>query len=161
MAVEIDIRRQLDIERLYARYAEALDDGPLDAWPEFFTEECLYLIIARDNFERGLPLAVMRGESRHMLKDRVTSIRETLMFEPRYLRHHITNIRIRDEIDGVLDVVANFSIVEVLPDALPRISMVGRYLDRIVRDAADGWWFQTKRCVYDSLLVPNSIIYPI
>jgi salicylate 5-hydroxylase small subunit len=37
---------------------------------------------------------------------------------------------------------------------------VGRYLDRIVRE--DGVLkFAEKHCVFDSLLVPNSIVIPI
>lgn len=152
---------QLEIETLYAQYAEALDDGPLEQWPEFFHETCLYLIMPRDNYERGLPLAVMRGESRNMLKDRVTAIRETLLYEPRYLRHHITNIRLQAAPDQALAAKANFSIVEVLPEALPRIAMIGRYIDLVSRDVDGVWRFDEKRCVYDSLLVANSLIFPV
>ena len=149
------------LEDLYARYVESLDDGPLDLWPELFSEQCLYLILPRDNYERGLPLAVMRCESRDMLKDRVTAIRETMLYEQRYLRHHVTNIRVRAAAADVLEVSANFSVIEVLPDDLPRVAMVGRYLDKLVAGPHGGWLFTEKLCIYDSLLVANSIIYPV
>lgn len=149
------------LEDLYARYVEAVDDGPLELWPEFFTEQCLYLIIPRDNYERGLPLAVMRCESRDMLKDRVTAIRDTMLYEPRYLRHHVTNIRVRTATAETLEVSANFSVIEVLPDELPRVALVGRYLDQLVLEPDDEWLFTEKLCIYDSLLVANSIIYPV
>ena len=149
------------LEDLYARYVGALDDGELELWPELFTEHCLYLILPRDNHERGLPLAVMRCESRDMLKDRITAIRETMMYEQRYLRHHVTNIRVRAAVDDALEVSANFSVIEVLPDDLPRVAMVGRYLDKLVVDAGGEWLFTEKLCIYDSLLVANSIIYPV
>ncbi len=159
MSVNLVLVREL--EDLYARYAETLDDGPLEDWPECFTENCLYLIIARENVERGLPLAIMRCESRDMLKDRVTAVRETMMYEPRYLRHHVTNLRVMSEADDEVEAVANFSVIEVLPEALPRILMAGRYRDRLQREMDGQWRFSERHCIYDSTLVPNSIIYPV
>lgn len=158
--MRVDPGLQYELEELYARYAEALDDGPLEDWPEFFTEECLYLIIPRDNHELGLPMAIVRCESRDMLRDRVTAVQETMMYEPRYLRHHVTNLRVRSVDGEVLSAVANFSVIEVLPDELPRILMVGRYLDTLRREEGS-WRFSERRCVFDSLLVPNSIIFPV
>jgi 3-phenylpropionate/cinnamic acid dioxygenase small subunit len=159
VAINLILIREL--EELYARYAEALDDGPLEDWPEYFTANCLYLIIPRENYERGLPLAIMRCESRDMLKDRVTAVRETMMYEPRYLRHHVTNLRVVSEATDEVEAVANFSVIEVLPDELPRILMVGRHRDRLRREEDGQWRFCERLCIFDSTLVPNSIIYPV
>ena len=156
-----DAQLYFALTQLYSRYASALDDGPLSAWPQFFTDECLYLILPRDNFELGLPVAIMRCESRAMLEDRVTAVQETMMYEPRYLRHHITDIWIEEASADRLKVRANFSVIEVLPDDLPRISMAGCYRDRLVRGADGQWLFSEKLCVFDSVLVPNSVIYPL
>jgi len=150
-----------DLEALYADYAERLDDGPLEDWPLLFTEDCLYLLQPRDNFERGLPLSIIRCESRAWLEDRVRAVRETIMHEPRYLRHHVTNIRGACIDDGTFEVRANFTVIEVLPDALPHVLMTGRYLDRIVRGVDGVLRFAEKRCVYDSILVPNTIVVPV
>ncbi len=145
----------------YARYAASLDDGPLEQWPDFFTEECRYEIIPRDNFELGLPVAVMRCESRGMLADRVTAVLETMMFEPRYLRHHITDLRIESASAAGAETRANFSIIEVLPDELPRIAMVGHYRDRLERSADGQWRFREKLAIFDSVLVANTIVVPV
>ncbi len=148
------------VQKLYNDYASSLDDGPLSDWIEFFTEECLYLIQPRDNYDAGLPMAVVRCESRGMLRDRVTAVQETIMFEPRYLRHHITNIEADDASSDEFQVRANYSVIEVLNDDLPRILSAGRYLDTIVVE--DGLLrFKEKRVIYDSVLVPNSLIYPL
>jgi len=154
------IELRLEIEDLYTAYAATLDNDDLDAWPDLFTEDCLYQVIPRDNFDRDLPLALIRCESRAMLRDRVTAVRETTMFEPRYVRHLISNIRVSPETDGVIEVQANYAVFETMTDAYTRVFNVGRYLDKLVRE--DGrLLFSEKRCVYDSVLVPNSIIYPI
>ena len=161
MSTAIGPELRLELEELYARYAECLDDGPLDAWPEFFTEACLYLVIPRENHDQGLPLAIMRCESRGMLADRIRAAQETVMHEPRHLRHHITNLRGRVDDDGRLRVTSNYSVIEVLTDELPRILSVGRYLDVLERGDDGVLRFDGERCVYDSVLVPNTIIYPI
>ncbi|MFU8816587.1 MAG: aromatic-ring-hydroxylating dioxygenase subunit beta [Pseudomonadales bacterium] len=158
----VDHVLQHELEQLYSRYGGLLDDGPLVEWPELFTEACLYLLIPRDNFDQGLPLAIMRCESRGMLVDRIRASQETMMYEPRYLRHQITNVRASVAAgSGEIDACANYSLFEVLADELPRVLSVGRYLDKIIRSDDGQLRFREKRCVYDSVLVPNTIVYPI
>lgn len=36
-----------------ARHAELIDEDRLEEWPELFTQECVYKIIARENVDRG------------------------------------------------------------------------------------------------------------
>jgi 3-phenylpropionate/cinnamic acid dioxygenase small subunit len=55
----------------YDDYYTALDDGRFEEWPAFFTEDCLYRVIPRENYEAGYTLSTMYGESRGMLIDRV------------------------------------------------------------------------------------------
>ena len=155
------VRLLYELGQLYARYASVLDDGPLRDWPNLFAAECMYQIVPRDNFELGLPIAIMRCESRAMLEDRVTAVLETMLYEPRYLRHHITDILLEDVQAETLKTRANFSVIEVLPDELPRIAIAGCYRDRLARSAEGTWCFVEKLCVFDSVLVPNSIIYPV
>jgi salicylate 5-hydroxylase small subunit len=157
----IDVALQFEIEDLYSRYGALLDDGPLREWPDLFAEQCLYLLIPRDNYDRGLPLAIIRCESRGMLTDRIRAAQETIMHEPRYLRHQITNVRVTNVQGARIDATAHFSVMEVLPDELPRILAVGRYIDVIERRSDGALEFSEKRCVYDSVLVPNTIVYPL
>ena len=82
------------------------------------------------------------------------------MHEPRYLRHHITQIRPVPDGD-TFRVAANYSVVEVLQDQLPRILSVGRYLDVLARDGDGALRFTHKRVIYDSVMVPNTIVYPL
>jgi 3-phenylpropionate/cinnamic acid dioxygenase small subunit len=162
-----DVALQLQLERLYSDYGAAIDELRLEDWCELFTDECFYAIVPRDNFDRGLPLAIMRCESKAMLRDRVRAIRETMMYEPRYVRHQITNVRIGVQHWGqapmlnTFDAQASYVVFEVLPDELPKILSVGRSIDRIERGADGALRFREKRVVYDSVLVPNSIIYPL
>jgi salicylate 5-hydroxylase small subunit len=134
--------------------------GP-SQWPDLFTEACLYLVIPRENFDQGLPLAIMRCESRGMLRDRIRAVRETVMHEPRSLRHQITEVQPVAAEGGTIQATANYSVIEVLQDELPRILSVGRYLDVVVRHDDGSLRFRDKRVVYDSVMVPNTIVYPL
>src|SRR5206468_11638219 len=68
---------RLALEDLYAEYSACLNEERFEDWPEFFTDPCLYKIVPRENFERGLPLATWLCESKGYLADRVTAIRKT------------------------------------------------------------------------------------
>ena len=72
---------------LYCAYTDVLDEGELERWPDFFTEDCLYKVLPRENFEQALPIALIYCESRNMLADRVVALRETVLFVPRTMRH--------------------------------------------------------------------------
>jgi salicylate 5-hydroxylase small subunit len=150
----------LDLTELNHDYAAALDNEEFDRWPDFFTEDCLYRIVPRENHLRGLPIALMHCESRGMLRDRAYAVQHTVMAQSRTLRHFISNIRIlgTDADDAVAE--ANFLVVRTMPERLTEILIAGRYLDRIVRPN-DRLLFKERLCVYDSLLIPTSIIEPI
>ncbi|HTZ77588.1 MAG TPA: aromatic-ring-hydroxylating dioxygenase subunit beta [Stellaceae bacterium] len=149
-----------EIDALYADYAEALDDNEIERWPQFFVEDCLYKVVPRENWERDLPVALMRCESRGMLIDRVNAVRNTAVYAPRSFRHLIGQFRIREEAPEHYRVRANYVVLQTLVDDLTRIQNAGKYLDLVVR-TGDGLRFKEKICVFDSVLVPNSLIYPI
>jgi len=149
-----------EIEALYADYAEALDDNELERWPEFFIEDCLYKLVPRENWERKLPIALMLCESKGMLRDRVNAVRNTALYAPRTFRHLIGQFRIEAETPERMRVRANYVVFQTLVDDLTRIQNAGKYLDLIVR-TSEGLRFQEKICVFDSVLVPNSLIYPV
>jgi anthranilate 1,2-dioxygenase small subunit len=148
------------LEELYADYVACLDDDDLERWPEFFTEECVYKIISRENFERGLPLALILCESKGMLKDRVVAVRRTSIYAPRALRHLVSSIRITTEAEQAITVRANYAVFETPLDEPTRVFNAGKYVDRLVRDQG-ALKFSEKLCVFDSVLVPGSLIYPI
>ena len=148
------------VEDLYARYVKCLDDGDYALWPDFFVEACTYKIQARENFDRDLPLALMAFESRAMLQDRVFGATTTLYHQPYYQRHMVSSLLMRGADDGSVHVEANYAVFRTKQGALTDVLNVGRYLDEIV--TVDGALkFRRKLCVYDSELVPNSLIYPI
>jgi salicylate 5-hydroxylase small subunit len=162
----VDPALRAELDALYADYAAALDEARFDDWVALFVEDCRYVLQPRENFERGLPLATIDLESRGMLRDRVYGITRTLFHAPYYQRHVIGPLRIVaiDRTRGALavDVHAPYAVHRTKVHEASEVFNVGRYLDRVVRDPADGLLrFARKHAVFDSETIPNSIIYPI
>jgi salicylate 5-hydroxylase small subunit len=155
-----------ELDALYADYAAALDEGRYDDWADLFIDDCRYLLQPRENLDRGLPLATLAFEGRGMLRDRIYGITRTLFHAPYYQRHVIGPLRI-DAIGGtaglpVVDLQANYAVYRTRVHQPSEVFNVGRYVDRVVRDPQDGLLrFVSKRAVFDSEMILNSIIYPI
>ncbi len=151
---------QYEVDQLNAAYAAALDEKRFDAWPEFFVEDGRYTLQARENFDRGLPLALMDLESRGMMKDRVYGITQTIYHGPYYTRHVISPAQILRVDGNVVKTQANYAVFRTKPAGVSEVYNVGRYIDDLVRTEA-GLRFQSRLCVYDSEMILNSLIYPI
>ena len=149
---------------LFQDYAHTLDAGDWERWPEFFTAQCVYRLQPRENHERGLPLATLAFDSQGMLRDRVYGIRETLFHDPYYQRHIVGAPRVLavGQVDGLRQVrtQASYVVIRTKLDQLSQVFNTGRYLDTVVH-TPEGWRFARRECIYDSEMIPNSIIYPI
>ena len=160
MTTQANNQTLFDLIHLYSDYAAAVDSAQWDKWIEFFTDECEYKIQPRENYERGFPLATLALLSKNMLKDRVYGIHETLYHDPYYQRHVVGLPIIREEKDNVIVAEANYAVFRTKLSGESTVFNVGRYLDRLTRDAT-GLKFISRLCIYDSEMIPNSIIYPI
>ncbi|CAB3695952.1 MULTISPECIES: aromatic-ring-hydroxylating dioxygenase subunit beta [Achromobacter] len=156
----LDFPRYYQLTRLYTDYAAALDAGEWEKWPDFFTEDCIYKVLPRENYERGFPLATMAFESRGMLKDRIYGATETIFHDPYYQRHVVGAPRVLLAQDDRIESEANYAIFRTKPSQLTTVFNVGRYLD-VIRQTPDGLKFESRLCIFDSELIPNSLIYPI
>jgi salicylate 5-hydroxylase small subunit len=155
----VTVEDRFRIIDLYADYAACLDGGQFSEWPDFFTDDCTYRVVSRENYDRALPLSLLSFESKRMLCDRVYGITETLFHEPYYQRHIISIPRIVRESDA-FRVETNYVVVRTKAGSLSELYNAGRYIDRIIE--GDGrLLFAEKICVYDSEMISNSLIYPI
>jgi 3-phenylpropionate/cinnamic acid dioxygenase small subunit len=158
--IDAPIELRARLADLYCAYADILDEGALERWPDFFIEECLYKVIPRENFEQGLPIALIFCESRNMLVDRVVALRETALYVPRIVRHLTSNIRLRTIEAQGLRLTANFALYQTMTDQPSDLFLCGRYHDRVVEDGGN-LRFAERICVYDSTIVPTSLVYPV
>ncbi|MCD6041689.1 MAG: aromatic-ring-hydroxylating dioxygenase beta subunit [Burkholderiales bacterium] len=122
---------QYEVERLHARYAQAIDAGKLEEWPGFFTEDGRYRIATAENEERGLPLPVLSAEGRGMLRDRIASLRHANIYEPQRYRHIVSGMLIEKVSPSLVTSVMNFLVVRTMQDGATLLFASGRYVDRI------------------------------
>lgn len=159
-ASALDFAAWSALQRFYADYGRTLDAGDFGHWPNFFTEDAIYKVQSRENFDRGLPLAAIALESRAMLKDRVVGATDTIYHDPYYQRHLIGTPIVLDSDGATMRCEASYLVVRTKRDSMPEILSVGRYQDRVVM-TADGLRLAERLCIFDNDLIPNSLIYPI
>lgn len=152
---------RLEIEEFNAEYAAALDAGRVQDWPNFFADDAVYRITARENADADLPVGLVYCEGIGMIRDRALAISRTTMFAPRYLLHQVTNARVLGiRAEGEIAAEANYALFETLVDEKTVLQQVGRYHDRFVR--RDGRLkLKARHCVYDSLIIDTALIYPV
>ena len=143
----------------YDDYYTALDDLRLDEWPAFFAEDCLYRVIPRENYEAGYTLSTIYAESRGMLIDRVMGLTRTQMYAPRYYRRFPGPLQIVAR-DGVaVRVRHNLLVVQTLIDKKTEIVLSAVCHDSLV-PGDERPLLRERIVVFDSEMLPNSLIYP-
>ncbi len=151
---------RLEIEEFHAEYCHALDREALDTWPDFFTEDAVYRITARENADAGLPVGLVYADSKAMMRDRAFAIRNTQMFAPRYLQHFVSNVRVLSAEGGAIKAQSNYLLLQTLVDGPTTIQQSGRYYDTFVREGGR-LLLKERQCIYDTVLIANDLVYPV
>jgi len=145
---------------LNAQYGQVIDCENWDGWIDLFVDDCLYKIQPRENYERGFPLATLSMLSKNMLKDRAYGISETLFHDPYYQRHVIGLPLIHEVKNNIIYCESNYSVFRTKLSQETTVYNVGRYFDELLM-TDQGLKIKSRLCIYDSEMIPNSLIYPI
>jgi 3-phenylpropionate/cinnamic acid dioxygenase small subunit len=156
----MDIAAQFKVQDLNARYAEAIDDNKLEAWPDFFVENGRYRVTTAENVERNLPLGLIYATSRAMLRDRVRSLRDANVYEAQRYRHVIGAPLVTIGEGGVLRAKTGFLVVRIMHTGESMLFASGCYLDRIVDDGGEAR-FAEKVAILDSRLIDTLLAIPL
>jgi anthranilate 1,2-dioxygenase small subunit len=151
---------RLGIHELIAAYADCIDDDRLEEWPDFFVDECRYLVTDRESHEAGLKHGVIYCASRGMLVDRVTSLRRVLMFEAHRYRHLVGPTRILSFDGGTAETRSNVFVARVMRTGETSLFATGRYLDRIDVSRTP-YRFIERLVVLDSQKIDTLLVIPL
>jgi salicylate 5-hydroxylase small subunit len=154
------LQTYFEISQLHAAYCAAVDSHDWERWISLFTEDCEYKVQPRENHERGFPLATLALLSKGMLRDRAYGIQETLFHDPYYQRHVVSQPLIISQDGDVTVTQTNYVVLRTKLSQETKVFNAGRYLDRI-RRTEDGLRLESRLCIYDTEMIPNSLIYPI
>jgi salicylate 5-hydroxylase small subunit len=150
----------LQVTGLYQDYAAAVDSENWDAWISLFTEDCIYRIQSRENFDRGMPMSALSLDGKGMLKDRIYGITETIFHDPYMQRHVVSAPRITGLSRETIESEASYAVFRTKYDGIAQVFNVGRYIDQL-QPTPDGLRIASRICVFDNDMILNSLIYPI
>ena len=148
------------LRSLYEEIADILDQDEVEKFPSYFIDDCMYQVVSRENYSEDLPQATIYCDGIHMVRDRVTALRETQVFVPRIWRHFISGVRITGIRDGDIHARANFLVTEAMSDSDPTVFLVGQYLDVLVHEGGS-LKFKQRLAVFDNHHVRRSLIFPV
>jgi 3-phenylpropionate/cinnamic acid dioxygenase small subunit len=114
---------------LNADYARCIDDDRLEEWPGFFLERCLYKITTADNLAKGYEAGLVYADSRAMLQDRVSALRQANIYERQRYRHIVGLPLVREDA-----VETPFLVARIMRDGRTDLFATGRYLDKVVEE---------------------------
>jgi anthranilate 1,2-dioxygenase small subunit len=149
------------------QYVRCVDDDRLEEWPGFFTERCHYRITTADNHRRGLPAGIVWADSRGMLVDRVSALREANIYERHSYRHllgapAVLSAEPAGAPDGAVDVRSetSFLVVRITGDGPTDLFASGRYIDQyLVED--DRALLRERVVVCDSSRIDTLLAVPL
>jgi salicylate 5-hydroxylase small subunit len=151
---------RLDIQEFYFRYAECLDGGRLEHWPEFFLDACVYRVGTRRALRADGEDDFIFLSGKTAMRDRMAAIGQSEDYEPHQQRHYLSNFRIQSAADEELRVQVNFQVLRTFPERRTEAFVSGYYLDRVAV-AGRRLNFREKLCVLDSDVAPETLVYPV
>ena len=142
---------------LLAEYGALIDTANFDEWLGLFAEECRYRIVPRENFDRGLPAALVFCDSRAMLEDRIRALQEANKYNIHTDRHIVGLPRISD--DGLM-VEAPFAVFQTDQEGETRLFATGLYRDRL-EPVGQHLKIRDKLILLDTFAVPTLLATPL
>jgi len=120
---------------LNAAYARAIDNEKYEEWPDFFLDPCLYKVTTAENVAQGLEAGVIYADSRGMLRDRISALRQANIYERQRYRHIVGLPVVLAEKDGTAETETSFLIVRIMRDGRMEVFATGCYRDKVRMDA--------------------------
>lgn len=160
MGLDLDVDLLSRLRGFYDAGASLLDAMRLEDWAGLFAEDARYRLISRENYDSGLPHATIYCQGIAMIRDRVSSIRQAVIYEDRHLRRMIGGVVIDGREGNMISAHASVMVIESFIDKLPEISMIGRYVDRLIDDGGN-LVIHSRDCVFDNYWIRRSVVIPV
>lgn len=125
------------ISQAQGAYARCIDSGKLEAWPDFFAEDCVYKITTADNLAQGLEAGIIFANSRGMLRDRVASLREANIYERHTYRHFLGQPWIVLATGDEVKSETSFFVARIMRDGTTDVYATGVYIDVYALNGAE------------------------
>lgn len=155
-----DLELLWQINTLNAAYVRTIDADDLESWPGYFTEQCLYNITSYENRRAGLPAGIFYADSRGMLKDRISALREANIFEGHRYRHLLGMSTMLGRDREEVHTETPFATYRIMRDGRTDLFVTGRYMDRLIFEHS-GLKFIERVVVCDSSTIDTLLVIPL
>ena len=150
-----------ELERFYFDYAACLDEERYGEWPGFFTQDCSYEVLSRENVDQNLPAPLMSCYSHGMAVDRVSMlVKGTLTYRKMYQKRFVTNIRILEEAPDIVHAAANVLIIQSDLEGVSSLYITGTYRD-IIETGGERLLLSNRRVIVDSFGIDTMLAVPV
>jgi len=145
---------------LFTAYGALIDAAEFDAWLALFAAACTYHIMPQENYQQGLPAALVYCDSRGMLEDRIRALSEANKYNIHTDRHLIGLPRLIGADGDAKLVEAPFAVYQTDQEGETRLFGTGLYRDRIVVEGGR-LKFRDKLVLLDTFAVPTLLATPL
>jgi anthranilate 1,2-dioxygenase small subunit len=156
----IPVAEWIAVQALLAEYGGLLDLGRYDDWLALFAAECRYEVVPRENYDSGLPVALILCDSRAMLEDRITALRQANKYNLHTDRHVIGLPRIIAAEADRIEIETPFAVYQTDQDGETRLFATGLYRDRL-ESGAERLRIAEKLVLLDTFAVPTLLATPL
>jgi anthranilate 1,2-dioxygenase small subunit len=158
--VELPMDKKICIDRLMARYGSSIDNGEYEVWPTLFTEEGVYRITTRTDYEAGREFGIWYCNNRAMLEDRVLAMRGVNIYEPHVYRHVMGPTEVLSWGDDRAICETSYLVVRTDVDGDMTVFSAGRYVDQLAFDGSRAL-LSSRVVVADSARFDTLVALPI
>ena len=153
----------ITIERilaLQAAYIRCIDNNELEAWPDFFHDDCLYVVTSAENRRQGFEGGIIYADTKGMLIDRIASLRQANVYEKQSYRHILGLPHVVKNGGDSAETETPFLVARIMHDGDTSIFATGVYLDAL-RAAGNDLKFSKRIVVCDSSRVDTLMALPL
>lgn len=143
-----------------AAYIRCIDNGALEAWPDFFLDDCLYKVTTAENHKAGFAAGVIYADSKAMLSDRILALRQANVYEKQNYRHIVGLPNVVKNGGDTAECETPFIVVRIMHDGQTDVFATGVYLDTL-RDAGGQLKFAQRVVVCDSSRFDTLVALPL
>lgn len=150
----------LQLAAFNAAYADVIDSDALEQWPNFFTPQCNYKVTNAENQRDGLAAGLVWADSRDMLKDRVSALREANIYERQSYRHLLGIPLVVSSTETTAQARTPFMVARIMHTGETSVFATGVYLDRYA--IHEGKLLLSERiAVCDSTVIDTLLALPL
>jgi anthranilate 1,2-dioxygenase small subunit len=148
------------VQDLLAEYGALIDLAKFDEWLALFTPACRYQVVPRENYDHGLPAALIFCDSRAVLEDRIHALRTANKYNIHTDRHLVGLPRLLGTEGGGLLIEAPFAVFQTDQEGETRPFATGLYRDRL-ETGGPSLKIRDKLVLLDTFAVPTLLATPL